>query len=145
MVTGKMFISQASECVMRAMVYMAGFPVDQVVTKREICKTQDITPLFLIKIMQPLISKGLVNSYRGATGGFSLGKPPEKISMWDIITVVQGPILLNKCIIHPGYCPRDETCNVHNVWQKAKIEVERILSEATLDMLSGNDQKITKT
>jgi len=139
---GKMFISQAAECAMRAMVFMAGFPVNQVVTKRDICKAQDITPLFLIKIMQPLIAKGLVKSYRGASGGFSLGKAPENISMWDIISAVEGPILLNKCLTSEGYCPRDETCNVHSVWQKARTEMERILSEATLDKLSGKKQMI---
>lgn len=127
-----MVISQASEYAVRAMLYMAGFPAGQVVSKREICRTQGITPGFLIKIMQPLIDTGLVRSYRGAAGGFSLGKSPGEISLWNIISTVEGPIHLNKCLIHDGYCPRDKSCPVHQVWHKAKAELERTLSQATL-------------
>ena len=130
-----MVISQASECAVRAMFYLAGSPTNQVITKREICRAQEITPGFLIKIMQPLIAYGLVKSYRGVAGGFSLGKSPKEISMWDIISAVEGPILLNKCVIHEGFCPRDRTCAIHLVWSKAKSDLERTLSRATLAKL----------
>lgn len=136
-----MVISQASECAIRAMFYLASFPADQVITKREICRTQEITPGFLIKIMQPLIANGLVKSYRGVAGGFILNKPPEYISMLDIISAVEGPILLNKCMIHQGYCPRDKTCAAHLVWSEAKRDLERTLSEATLAQLLKTQKK----
>jgi Rrf2 family protein len=131
-----MFISQAAECAVRALLYMAGFAPDRVVSKRDICRTQGITPGFLIKIMQPLIAAGLVKSYRGVTGGFALGRPPAEISLWDIISVSGGPILLNRCLIHDGYCPRDATCPVHPVWHQAKAELERTLSRTTLASLT---------
>lgn len=127
-----MVISQASECAVRAMLYMAGFPKGLPVSKREICRSQGITPGFLIKIMQPLIDAGLVRSYRGVSGGFSLGRPPEEISLWDIISTEEGAIHLNKCLICDGYCPRDKSCPVHQVWHKAKAELERTLNQATL-------------
>ncbi len=126
-----MVISRAAEYAIRAILYMAGFPSGQAVSKRDICQTQEITPGFLIKIMQPLIDKGLVRSYRGVTGGFSLGKPPEDISLWDTISAIQGPILLNQCTIHGGYCPRDKSCPVHPVWLQAKNDLEHRLSKTT--------------
>jgi Rrf2 family protein len=110
---------------------MARFPAGQAVSKQEICQTQEITPGFLIKIMQPLIDKGLVKSYRGVTGGFSLGRSPEEISLWDTIAAVQGPILLNKCTIREGCCSRDKTCPVHPVWVKAKKDLKGTLSQTT--------------
>jgi len=127
-----MVISQATECAIRALMYVAGFPVGRIVTKREICRTQEITPGFLIKIMQPLIAGGLARSYRGIAGGFSLGKPSEEISLWDIISAVEGPIYLNKCMIHAGYCPRDTTCPVHTVWHKVREQLKQSLSQVTL-------------
>ncbi len=127
-----MVISQASECAVRAMLYMAGFPAGQPVSKREICRSQEITPAFLIKVMQPLIDAGLVKSYRGVSGGFSLGRPPEEISLWDIISTEEGAIYLNKCLVRDGFCPRDKSCPVHQVWHKAKADLERILCQATL-------------
>ncbi len=83
-----MVISRAAEYAIRATLYMAGFPTGQAVSKRDICQTQDITPGFLVKIMQPLINKGLVKSYRGVAGGFSLAKRPEEISLWDTVSAI---------------------------------------------------------
>ncbi len=80
-----MVISRAAEYAIRATLYMAGFPSGKAVSKRDICQTQEITPGFLIKIMQPLINKGLVTSYRGVSGGFSLGREPQDISCWYTI------------------------------------------------------------
>lgn len=130
-----MTISRASEYAIRALLYMATFPPEQVIGKKDICKTQQITPGFFIKIMQPLISEGLVKSYRGSSGGFSLGKPPAKISMWDIICLEEGPILLNECMIQEGFCDRDKKCPVHNIWRQAKGDLENTLKEATLASL----------
>ncbi len=128
----KMVISQATEYAIRALLHMASSPADDIVSKRDICKAQDITPGFLIKIMQPLIAKGLVKSYRGVAGGFTLGKPADQISLWDIVEAEEGPILLNKCLIQPGYCERDVGCPVHRVWQKARDALKYTLAETTL-------------
>jgi Rrf2 family protein len=140
-----MVISQASECGVKAMLYMAGFPRNQVISKRDICKTQEITPAFLIKIMQPLRDAGLVISYRGVDGGFTLAKPPKSISLWDIICAIEGPVHLNKCMISEGHCSRDALCKVHQVWHKAKAELKHILSQARLaELLPQSNGEPTK-
>jgi len=130
-----MVISRATECAVRAMVFIAGFPPDQVVAKQDICRTQEITPAFLIKIMQPLRAAGLVNSYRGVAGGFTLAKPPAAISLWDIVCAIEGPVYLNKCMVRASHCNRDTVCKVHQVWHKAKADLEHTLRQATLSGL----------
>ncbi|MBI5787282.1 MAG: Rrf2 family transcriptional regulator [Candidatus Schekmanbacteria bacterium] len=130
-----MVISQATECAIRALLYMAAYEPGQVVSKRDICQAQEITPGFLIKIMQPLIAGGLVKSYRGVAGGFALAKPIGEINLWDIIVAEEGPILLNKCLITPGYCKRDATCPVHLVWCKSREVLEKTLRQTKLDDL----------
>ncbi len=131
-----MVISQATEYAIRALLYMAGFPLEEVVSKRDICRTQDITPGFLIKIMQPLIANGLVKSYRGVAGGFALARLAEQISLWDIVEAEEGSILLNKCLLHAGYCPRDATCPVHRIWRKAREALKYTLSQTNLAKLT---------
>jgi len=130
-----MVISRATEYAVRALLYVAGFPSDQIISKRDICRTQEITAAFLIKIMQPLREAGFVKSFRGAAGGFSLAKPAEEISLWDIVCVIEGPIHLNKCLISEGNCLRDCVCTVHQVWHKVRADLEHTLSEATLASL----------
>ncbi len=136
-----MVISQATECAIRALLHMASCSMEEVVSKRDICQAQDITPGFLIKIMQPLIASGLVKSYRGIAGGFALGKPAQQISLWDIVEAEEGQILLNKCLLHPGYCERDTGCPVHPVWQEARAALKDILSKTTLAKLTGRVKK----
>jgi len=130
-----MVISRATDSAVKAMVYLAAFPPDKVIGKRDICQTQGITAAFLIKIMQPLRTAGLVKSYRGVAGGFTLAKPAEEISLWDIICAIEGPVHLNKCMVQENYCSRDTTCTVHQVWHKAKAELEHTLRQATLSEL----------
>ncbi len=127
-----MVISQATEYAIRALLHLANSPAGEIVSKRDICKAQEVTPGFLIKIMQPLIAKGLVKSYRGIKGGFTLGKPAEEINLWNIVEAMEGPILLNKCMVHENYCKRNATCPVHVVWAKARDQLRRTLSECSL-------------
>ena len=131
-----MVISRATEYAIRALLYVADFPSGQIVSKRDICQTQDITAAFLIKIMQPLRDAGFVKSFRGVAGGFSLAKPAEEISLWDIVCVIEGPMNLNRCLISEGNCLRDSVCPVHRVWHKVRADLEQTLSEATLASLT---------
>jgi len=131
-----MVITQATECAIRAILYIAGFQENAVIRKRDICNTQGITPAFLIKIMQPLRDAGLIKSSRGVAGGFTLAKPRDDISLWDIICAIEGPVHLNKCVIHDGHCSQNSTCKVHQVWHKASEELEHTLRKASLAALA---------
>lgn len=127
-----MVISQATEYAIRSLLHLASAHQGEIVAKRDICHSQGVTPGFLIKIMQPLIAAGLVTSHRGVKGGFTLGRTANQISLWDIIEAEEGQIFLNKCLIHEGYCERDVTCPVHQVWLRARQELEKILRQNTL-------------
>ena len=86
-------------------------------TVEEISKAKSIPLSFLAKLFQTLAKKGFVRSFRGPEGGFALTKPPRDINLMEVIEAVEGPIFLNDCLIEKGYCPQDEVCPVHDVWQ----------------------------
>jgi len=65
---------------------------------------------FLRKILQILNKKGLLNSYKGKGGGFTLALPPEKISLIDVMKIFQGPIRLNECKFKKSDCPYTSNC-----------------------------------
>jgi len=69
-------------------------------------------------------------------GGFQLGRPPDTISMLEVIEILQGPILFNECLIGPGSCKRDNLCPVHPVWKQIKDGTERILAMWTFSDLA---------
>ncbi len=65
---------------------------------------------FLRKIMQVLNKNGVLKSYKGQNGGFTLALKPERIFVTDLIEVFQGPVKLNECIFKKKICADVKSC-----------------------------------
>ncbi|HEX9015240.1 MAG TPA: Rrf2 family transcriptional regulator, partial [Chloroflexota bacterium] len=90
---------------------------------------------FLAKIVPALARAGLLRSYRGSGGGIALGRPPEQITLLDVVEAVDGPIALNMCVMWPDECPRSGTCAVHEVWCDAHASLASRLRGVTISSL----------
>lgn len=130
-------ISRKGDYAIRGMVYLATQPADKVSLLSDIAAEMEIPQMFLAKIFQQFNKSGLVKSYRGAGGGFQLGRPAENISLLEIVEAVEGPIVPNRCIMAKGMCSRDATCTVHPVWKEVQKSMRDILSKVTLKHLAG--------
>ena len=130
-------ITRRGDYAIRGMVYLASQPVDQMVLLSDIASGIDVPQPLLAKIFQHLNRVGLVNSYRGTGGGFKLGRPVENISLLEIVEAVEGPIILNRCLITQGTCNRDSICTVHPVWRSIQEKMRDMLRAATLKQLAG--------
>lgn len=122
-----MLITRATEYAIRAVLYMAKQPRGEIVYKRDICRSQDVTPAFLTKILQPLIKAGIVGSQRGVGGGFFLLKDPATVTLLDIVRAEEGPLYLNQCLTAPGSCTRDVFCPVHGAWREIRDQLSMTL------------------
>lgn len=138
-----MLITRATEYAIRAILYLAKQPPGEIVLKKDICKSQNITPAFLTKILQPLIKEGIVGSQRGVGGGFFLVKDPADISLFDIVTAQEGPLLLNNCLEKPGVCERDVFCPVHGAWSKVREDFSNTLASYTFSELVAKEKEKT--
>ena len=136
-----MLITRATEYAIRAILYLAKQPAKEIVLKKDICKSQDITPAFLTKILQPLIKVGIVGSQRGVGGGFYLIKSPEEISLLDIVEAQEGTLLLNQCMAGPGSCERDVFCPVHGAWKEVRKELTGTLASHTFAALVAKEKE----
>jgi FeS assembly SUF system regulator len=82
------------------------------------------------KILKILAREGLLVPHRGAKGGFSLARPPEDITVADVITALEGPIALTECSAHgTDRCEIEALCPVTSNWRR--------INRAVLDALSG--------
>ncbi len=131
-------ISRKGDYAIRGMVYLAGQPPDRVVLAGEIARAMDVPPQFLAKIFQQFVKLRLVRSYRGSGGGFQLGRPPEQITLCEIVEAVEGPIMPNFCLMSGGVCGREKGCTVHPVWRRVQKSIVDILSGVTLKDLAGH-------
>jgi Rrf2 family protein len=132
-----MEVTKAGEYGYLGMLYLARQPKNRVVRISEISENEGIPEKFLAKIFQTLGRTGLVRSHRGAKGGFSLGKPAQKISIKELLECVQGPIYLNRCLSSPNYCERQRYCALRKVWQKGQGFLDNLLIKTTLADLTN--------
>ena len=136
-----MIITRATEYAIRAVLYLAKQPRDQIVYKKDICQTQQITPAFLTKILQPLIKAGIVGSQRGVGGGFFLRRSPEEVTLLDVVKALEGPLYLNQCLTAPGICERDIFCPVHGAWKEIRAELMSTLERYTFAVLIRSEEQ----
>ena len=135
-----MIITRATEYAIRALVYLAKQPPGEIVLKKDICTSQDITPAFLTKILQPLIKAGIVGSQRGVGGGFYLRKNPEEVTLLDVVRAEEGPLHLNQCLAKERLCERDVFCPVHGAWREVRDEMARVLARYSFATLAQTEQ-----
>jgi FeS assembly SUF system regulator len=84
------------------------------------------------KVLKLLGSAGLVESYRGVSGGYRLARPPEQISVAQIVEAIDGPIGMTECAVHAGQCSHEVHCGVRGPWQRISQVVVRSLREMSL-------------
>ena len=99
---------------------------------RDIARREDISEKYLWHLIPPLRDAGLIRSSRGANGGYVLGQPPSRITLKDILTVLEGRICLVDCISNPSFCPRSRNCVPKDIWRDISETIARILDSFTL-------------
>ncbi len=98
----------------------------------EISRRQDIPTKYLEQLIIPLKKADLVRSARGPKGGHMLSLPPEKINLWDILTLLESKSSLVDCLVDEGICPHAATCPVRPVWGKALDALVQIFRTTSL-------------
>jgi Rrf2 family protein len=108
---------------------------DGLVLAKDVAKRQGISERYLEHLFISLKTEGLVKSVRGAHGGFTLARAPEKIKLIDIIRVCEGPLALVECVVDAGVCPRSSHCATRDVWSELQAAMTDVLSAKTLQDL----------
>ncbi|MBE5768802.1 MAG: Rrf2 family transcriptional regulator [Clostridiales bacterium] len=91
---------------------------------------------YLEQLLGTLRRAGLVATVRGAQGGYALAKPPEEITVGDIIDVLEGPLNISECVGDESCCRRAGQCRSRQVWEYLSRSINQVLQSITLrDML----------
>jgi len=106
---------------------------------KEIAREEDISEKYLSLIIIPLKGVGLVNSVRGASGGYTLARDPAQITLKDIVDVLEGDCLVD-CLKDPKSCSRVSTCASHDIWAMLGGKISETLSGITLEQLVRMNQ-----
>jgi len=102
----------------------------------EIAKKIDAPEAFSAKILQTLSGNGLVNSVRGRGGGFFFSKNKSKLTIYDVIHVMEGDDCLHKCGFGLKNCNKDNPCPLHEKYIVVREEYYKIVKSETIDSLA---------
>jgi Rrf2 family protein len=107
----------------------------------EVSRAEKIPKSFLAKIFQQLGRAGLVRSSRGARGGFSLARGPEKITVLEIIEAIEGRIVFQRCRLDTPDCEHVGGCALCGLFERAQDGVKDALTGTTLRDLIRQQQE----
>jgi Rrf2 family iron-sulfur cluster assembly transcriptional regulator len=103
----------------------------------EISKRENISVKYLEQLIIPLKRANFIKSVRGPKGGHMLAKPPEEITVGDIVRILEGGISLSSCIENPEVCDRTTKCLVRGVWEETtKIMYDKLNSVTLSKMIN---------
>ncbi|MCF7968048.1 MAG: SUF system Fe-S cluster assembly regulator [Methylococcaceae bacterium] len=89
------------------------------------------------KVLKALARARILNSTRGAKGGYQLSRPPEQTTIASIIAALEGPIALTECSLENTQCEQSHSCHVRGNWSVLNRAIQTALESVTLaDMAS---------
>jgi Rrf2 family protein len=112
---------------------------DSLISAEEISNRRDIPEKFLEGILTLLRKAGVVNSYRGPSGGFELAKKPKEIAVADIIRIIDGPLAAVR-----GFAPEEieysgPVKHVSDVWIATRSALRTVLENISIaDIIDGD-------
>ncbi|MCL7453885.1 MAG: Rrf2 family transcriptional regulator [Anaerolineae bacterium] len=131
-----MEISRRTDYGVRVILDLALLDQSERASTQEIADRQNIPAPFLAKIISQLSFSGLVTTYRGAGGGVRLARPASEINLLEVIEALDGPVRLNRCVLAPSLCPRDDVCPVHDIWADVQADLTDVLSTTSFETLA---------
>jgi len=98
---------------------------------KEICRIAETPESFTAKILQNLVKQNILSSQKGPAGGFYFTRDLKEISLIEIVKVIDGDGIFNKCGLGMARCDAKNPCPLHNQYEKVRSEL--------LDMCNSNN------
>lgn len=133
---GKMQLTNRTEYALRFLIYLAKDP-ETTVKMSDVSNDEDIPRQFLAQIVNDLKKSGLVNAFRGPTGGIKLARSAAEITALDVLTSIEGPLALFKCLETNDYCDKSSSCPLCGFWAQTQTQIKQIFTSTTVaDLLN---------
>jgi Rrf2 family transcriptional regulator, cysteine metabolism repressor len=138
-----MKISTKGEYGIRAMIELAHRYGQGYVQSAQIAAARDVPENYLYQLLITLRKAGLLRSRRGPQGGHMLSRPPDRISLAEVVVALEGPLAPVACvqdsIVHD--CAFWETCVVRDVWQRVTDATRQILEDTSFEDLVEREKE----
>lgn len=141
-----MRLSTKGEYASRAMLELALHHDEGAFHIRDISAAQDIPERYLEQILLQLKRAGYLRSRKGPHGGYSLAKPPSRISVAEVIRAMDGPLAPIGCVsvTAKAFCAREVSCGLKGLWKEVRDAIASILERTTFEDLAERTRDVRK-
>ncbi len=136
-------LSNTCKYAIRAVIYLAVNDEEgKKIGIKQISKELDIPTPFLGKILQSLAKQKLLKSTKGPHGGFSIGLKPADITLYDIVSIIDGEDVFTNCLIGLQTCKSNDSeghaCPVHDQYHSIRRELKDFFQGETIEKIISN-------
>ena len=113
----------------------------EVMSTAGLAKEMGVSPLYLRQLAPVLERAGIIQSFRGARGGYILKARPGEITIFEIIRAFDEDFSLLDCVKSSDSCPRSPDCTTRYLWKDLSDVVKKTLQDMTLKQLMERKNK----
>jgi Rrf2 family transcriptional regulator, iron-sulfur cluster assembly transcription factor len=136
-----MILSKSFGYALRSVLYLAAVQEEKkIIQLQEIAEKLDVPKHFLGKVMKRLAKKGIIDSSKGHAGGYALNATTLKISVIDILNLIEGEDLFRICVIGFKTCSANNPCPLHDQFAEIKSRMVNMFSETKVSDLLKEDR-----
>lgn len=140
-----MKISTKGRYALRLMLDLAMHHTSNFVPLKAISQRQDISDKYLEQIVHLLSKGGLVQSARGAQGGYRLTREPVEYTVGEILRLVEGSLVPVACLECGANCEHTEKCMTIDLYKRMQKAIDDIVDGTTLvDLIKEHEAKMAK-
>lgn len=130
-----MIYSEATNYALHTMALLAQIEGDSRVGVQVLAERQGLSSTYLSKILAKLVKKNLIDSTRGATGGYRLAKLPSEISFLDVIQAIEGETNSFSGCIHD-----DAACTINRIMHESEMLTQDYLRNKKISEVLKNEE-----
>ena len=131
-----MKLSKRSEYGLKALIELAAYYAQGVVTVPQIAEKHHISVKFLELILLDLRRAGILHSRQGMHGGYYLAVPPEQVTIGQVVRILDGTIAPIRCVSKMSYerctCPDEERCELRLIMLQVRNAIADVLDNISL-------------
>ena len=136
-------LTKKADYGLMAMKHLAEHAAQGACSAKDVAESYGIPPEALAKILQRLAKAGLLHSQHGINGGYTLARPANEISAYEVIRAIDGPLFITSCITVRGECGQSEKCTIREPLRKVNESIEQVLRRIKIAEMTEESE--TKT
>jgi len=139
---GMLRLSKKADYGLMAMKHLAERAPEGACSAKDVADAYAIPQELLAKVLQRLVKAGLLHSQHGTNGGYTLARDAAKITAYEVIRAIDGPLFITSCITVRGECGQSEHCTIREPLRRVNQSIEDVLRSITISAMKDESDAV---